>query len=150
MRALKKAGSTLMRSWGKTRSFSIDLYKGLAQHCLLASFIKYNRCCNHVIFVLDGFSRSANAEYHTDQRPALVAAGCRSDGAWSGISRWSGIQANHHFSRLPKLSLVRNRTPAPNQSKQGWRRGWRVFFYFQQSQTLQTKPLHPGYIRKSS
>merc|ERR1712038_1017311 len=22
---------------------------------------------------------------------------------------------------------VRNRTPAPNQSKQGWRRGWRVF-----------------------
>ena len=58
-----KKGSTLMRSWGKTRSFSIDLYKGLAQHCLLASFIKYNRCCNHVIFVLDGFSRSANAGF---------------------------------------------------------------------------------------
>ena len=34
----------------------------------------------------------------------------------------------HHFSRLPNFSLVRDHTPAPYQSKQGWRRGWRVFF----------------------
>ena len=34
----------------------------------------------------------------------------------------------HHFSRLPNFSLVRDHTPAPYQSKQGWRRGWRGFF----------------------
>jgi len=29
---------------------------------------------------------------------------------------------------MGNFSLVRDHTPAPYQSKQGWRRGWRVFF----------------------
>ena len=69
---------------------------------------------------------------HTDQRPLVVAAG--SVAPTERGARWNFPvvrNTGHHFSRLPNFSLVRDHTPAPYQSKQGWRRGWRVFFYFQ-------------------